>query len=300
MQLEAHGSLANILWLVGDVIGSREHSEQGLALFAHRQRLPVGKEHMRAACQLYACFCTTALGFPDTGLRQALEFLAWARERAQLLPLAFALNCLATISAWRGAGAEALKYADALIALTTEHGMTNWHSFGQIVHGQSLALLGKANEAIAEIKSALESFEASGAAVPGWAYASLAFSCLAAAQPQEGLRVAAKGLEVEENTGDREAKPELHRLHGELVLMGDPTEAGTAEASFRGAIEAARKQYTKLPELRATVSLGRLLVKQDRCSEARAMLAEIYNWFTEGFDTADLKGARALLDELSR
>jgi predicted ATPase len=118
---------------------------------------------------------------------------------------------------------------------------------------------------------------------------------LAAAQPREGLRVADKGLEVADNT----TKPVLHRLHGELVLMGDPTEAETAEASFRSAIEAARQQYTKLPELRASTSLARLLTKQDRRGEARAMLAATYNWFTESFDTPDLKEAKALLCELA-
>jgi hypothetical protein len=95
------------------------------------------------------------LGFPDKGLRQALEFLACAREGAQLLLLAFALNCVATILAWHRE-AEALKYSDALLALTVEHGFSNWQSFGQLVHGQSLALLGKADEAVAEIKSTLE------------------------------------------------------------------------------------------------------------------------------------------------
>ena len=163
------------------------------------------------------------------------------------------------------------------------------------MHGQALALLGKPAEAVPEIKTAVDSFEATGAVVPGWEYASLASAFLAAKQPQEGLRLAAKGLEVADNTSN----VELCRLQGELILMGDPGKTAAAEASFRAAIEAARKQSAKFPELRATVSLGRLLVKQDRCSEDRAMLAEIYNWFTEGFDTADLKDAKALLDEFN-
>ena len=107
-----------------------------------------------------------------------------------MLLLAFALNCVATILAWRRE-AEALKYSDALLALTVEHGFSNWQSFGQLVHGQSLALLGKADEAVAEIKSALELFEASGGVVPGWAYASLAFSYFAgraASRGAEGRR----------------------------------------------------------------------------------------------------------------
>ena len=113
MQLQAHGSLANILWLMGDLIGSREHCEKGLRLFAHEQPLADGDEHWRAACQFHACLCTAALGFPDKALRRALEFLAWARERPKLLPLAFALNCVATVLVWRGEGEQALKYADA-------------------------------------------------------------------------------------------------------------------------------------------------------------------------------------------
>jgi len=299
MQLQAHGSLANILWLLGDFTGSLEHAEKGLGLFAHEQQLGPGEEHMRAACQFHACCCTAALGFPDKGLRRVLEFLTWVRERAQLLPMAFALNGVATILAWRGEGTQALKYADAQLALTAEHGFSNWHSFGHIVHGQALALLGRTDEAIAEIKAALDSYEATGAVIPGWAYASLAFAFLAAKQPEEGLRVAAKALEVAAHTGNAADQSELHRLHGELLLMGEPTKVAAGEASFRAAIETSRKQCAKFPELRATISLARLLVKQGQRDEARTMLADIYNWFTEGFDTPDLKDAKALLDELA-
>lgn len=295
MQLQAHSSLANILWLMGDFIGSREHAEKGLGIFPHEQPLAYGDEHWRAAIQFHACSATAVLGFPDKALRRALEFLAWARERAQLVPLTFALNCVATLLLWRGEGAQALKYADAQLALTAEHGFSNWHSFGQIVHGQTLALLGRADEAIAEIKAALDAFEATGGVVPGWEYISLAFAYLAAKQPEEGLRVAAKGLEAADHTSDAE----LHRMHGELLLISDASNTAAGEASFRAAIETARKQCAKFPELRATVSLARLLAKQDRGDEARAMLAEIYGWFNEGFDTSDLREAKALLDELN-
>jgi class 3 adenylate cyclase len=300
MQLQAHGSLANTLYLLGDFIGTREHAENGLSLFGQERRLAYGNDHMRAACQLYACLSTTALGFPDKGLRRALEFLVWARERAQLLPLALNLNGVATILAWRGEGADALKHADSLLALASEHGLTNWHSFGQIVHGQGLALLRKPVEAIAEIKSGIDSFEASGAFIPGWAYATLAFSYLVAERPEEGLRVSAEALELAARTGDAEAKAELHRLYGELQLMRNPTNFAEADASFRTAIEVARKQSAKLPELRATLSLARMMTKQHRSSDARLLLAEIYGWFNEGFDTADLRDAKALLDQLNQ
>jgi len=299
MQLGALGSLANVLWLMGDLLGSRQHAEKALGLFTHQQHLASDDEHWRSACQFYACCCTAALGFPDKGLRQALEFLASARERTQLIPLSFALNSVATISEWCGEAAQALKYADALLALAAEHGFTNLHSFGQILRGQALASLGKAHEAIAEIKEALDSLEATGAVISGWAHASLAFAYLAAEQPAEGLKVVAKALGVAARTGDGEAKPELHRLHGELLLIRDPIDAAAGEASFREAIAVARKQDAKFPELRATLSLARLLNKQGKRAEAHAMLAEIYGWFNEGFGAADLKDAKALLDELN-
>jgi tetratricopeptide (TPR) repeat protein len=298
MQLQAHGSLANVLWQMGDYSGALEHSEKALAWFAYEKALSYGNEHWTAACQFFASLSIGVLGYPDKGLRRAFEFLTWARERAQLLSSAIALNCVATILAWCGEGEQALKHVDAQLALTAEHGFANWHSFGQIVHGQVLALLGRADEAVAEIKPVLDAFEASGAAVPCWGYAALAFAHLAAKQPQEGLRVATMGLEAAVKTGNGEARPELHRLHGELLLMSDSTNSAEAATCFRAAIEMSRKQSAKWPELRATVSLARLLRDTDRCNEALTMLTEMYNWFTEGFDTADLKVAKTLLDEL--
>jgi class 3 adenylate cyclase len=299
MQLQAHGSLSNILWLMGDITGSCQHAEKGLRLSAADHGLPYGNEHWRAACHLYASTGAAALGFPDKGLRQALEFLAWAREQVQVISLVFALNSVATLMAWRGEGMQALKYADALVALSAEHGFGNWYSFGQLIHGEALAMLGSADEAIAEIKAALNSYEATGAVVPGWAYANLALAFLAAEQPEDGLKITVQAFDVAAHTGDGEAKAELHRLHGELLLIADSTNAAAGEASFRTAIEIARNQSAKSHELRATASLARLLAKQGKCDEARAALAEVYGWFNEGFDTADLKEAKALLDKLN-
>ncbi len=300
MQLQAHGSLANILYWLGDFIGSQEHAERGLRLFKNEQRLAYGNEHMRAACQLYAALCAASLGFPDKALRRALEFLAWTREWEQLLPLALGLNGVATIMAWRGEGEQALKYADDLLVLSSEQGLPNWHSFGQINHGHGLALLGKPAEAILEIKRGIDSFEATGAAIPGWAYASLAFSYLVAKQPEQGLDVTNKALELAARTADAQAKSDLYRLRGELLMIRESTETAEAEASYRLAIETARNQSAKLPELRATTSLACLLGRRGRAAEARAILSEIYGWFNEGFDTTDLKQANALMNELQR
>ena len=296
LQLNAHGSLAVLLWLMGDFIGSRAHSEKGISLFERGEHLGPGEEHLMAACLFHAPLCTANLGFPDQALRQSLEFLTWAQRRPQPLALAFALNCVATLFMWRREGVEALRHSESLIALTAEHGFRDLHSFGQVAHGQILAMLGRTDEAIAEIKDAMSAFEATGAVVQGWLYSALGLAYLAAHRPTEGLSVVAKALQLGDRTGDAEAKSELHRLNGELLIMLHPTEGAEAEACFRASIDSARKQSAKLPELRATMSLARLLCDTSRRDEGRAMLAQIYNWFTEGFDTADLTDAKALLD----
>jgi predicted ATPase len=118
------------------------------------------------------------------------------------------------------------------------------------------------------------------------------------AQFDEGLRTIDESFPIIERTGQRQHEAEVHRLRGELLLAQDSSNAAHSEKSFRTAIEIARKQRAKSWELRATTSLAQLLAKQGRRDEARAMLAEIYGWFTEGFDTLDLKDAKALLDEL--
>jgi tetratricopeptide (TPR) repeat protein len=240
------------------------------------------------------------LGFPDDALRQSLEFLTWARKKAQPLQLVIALNCVSTVCLWRGEGAEALKYAESTLALSGQQGFTQWHSLAQIAHAQALAAVKNPDQAIIEAKGAIAAFEATGAVVPGWLSACLGFAYLAARQPDEGLTVVGKALQVGDRTGDAEAKSELYRLRGELLLMLRPPDIGGAEVSFRAAVESARKQFARFPELRAAVSLARLLRDTSRGDEARAMLAQIYNWFTEGFDTADLKDARALLDQLNQ
>ena len=110
---------------------------------------------------------------------------------------------------------------------------------------------------------------------------------------EEGFASAAK-------TGAQLHSPWQHHIKGELLLVQNPTDSAEAELCFRTAIEIARRQSARSAELRATTSLARLLARQDRRDEARATLAEIYGWFTEGFDTADLKDAKALLDVLAR
>jgi predicted ATPase len=188
--------------------------------------------------------------------------------------------------------------AEAAIATASEHGLPFELGYGTFARGWALANRGHLEEGIAEMRRAFAALGATGfAARPRW-FVLLAEACARSEGPAVGLEVLADGTALTERTTERMYEAELYRVKGELLLMQDAANRPEAEHCFRTAIEVARRQAGKSLELRATVSLARLLASQGRRVDARTMLAEIYNWFTEGFDTADLKDAKALLDEL--
>jgi predicted ATPase len=190
--------------------------------------------------------------------------------------------------------------AEGLIALSHEQGFTFRWAQGVTLLGWALVKQERKEEGIAQIRQGLAATRASGAELwPPHFFALLAEACGEAGQADEGLTAITEALDLTSSTGHAFYETELFRLKGELLLMQSDSHAAQAESCFQSAIEVALRQCAKSWELRATVSLARLLRDTDRRDEARAMLAEIYNWFTEGFDTADLKEAKALLEELA-
>jgi predicted ATPase len=160
-----------------------------------------------------------------------------------------------------------------------------------------------ANADLTEVRDLLEGrwvegCEKLGIGSPPSVFAMLVEARLKMKQPVAGLQVLEQAFSRVEPTGERMYEPELYRLKGELLVLGGTANNAQVEESFRTAIDIAHEQKARSWELRATTSLARLLAKQGKRDEARAMLADIYNWFTEGFDTADLKDANALLEEL--
>jgi predicted ATPase len=156
---------------------------------------------------------------------------------------------------------------------------------------------GRGAEGLAEMSRALPALEGSVATTSFYTF--LGDSYRKNGCPEEGLTTVAMALRETERGGERTVEPELYRVKGELLLIRDPPDEAEAERCFRTAIDIACRQSAKLWELRSTTSLAHLLKRHGKTGEARQMLAEIYNWFTEGFDTADLKDAKALLDGLS-
>jgi predicted ATPase len=190
--------------------------------------------------------------------------------------------------------------AERLMALSTEHGFIFWLAVANILPGWAMAEQGCNQEAIAQIQEGLAAHRAAGAEVERPENLSLlAEACMKTGRLNDGLSALTEALAAADEHENRSYEAETHRLKGELLLKQHDSNVAEAESCFQRAIEIARNQSAKSWELRATMSLARLLAKQGRRDEARTMLAEIYNWFTEGFDTADLKDGEVLLDELS-
>jgi predicted ATPase len=190
--------------------------------------------------------------------------------------------------------------AEAAIAVAVEHGFPFWSAFGGFISGWALSEQGGSDETFAQLRRGLHSWRATGAGVflPLFG-CQLADALRKSARLEEAIVALDEAFEAAEQNEEPWWKSELHRVRGELLLAAPADAAGdAAEQCFRQAIDLARLQGAKSLELRALTSLSRLLRSQGKSDEARQMLAEIYGWFTEGFDTADLKEAKALLEEL--
>ena len=222
-----------------------------------------------------------------------------AHALAHPYSLVMALRFSARLHAHRREWQTAQAHAEALLALGTEHGFPRYAAWGALYRGWALAAQGQGAEGIAQIRQGLAAYQATGAALgmPGF-LARLAVAYGQVGQVDEGLHLVVEALAVVDTTGERYYKAELHRLHGELLLRQAVAEAQAAEACFQQALAVARRQQAKSWELRAATSLSRLWQHQGKRAAAYDLLAPVYGWFTEGFDTADLQEAKALLAAL--
>jgi class 3 adenylate cyclase/tetratricopeptide (TPR) repeat protein len=289
-------------WL-GEFEIANSYFEEGMSFFSperHRDVAFIYEPDPTAGGLGYWGFTLWSLGYPDQALQRTERMLGLAQELTLLHPssLAMSLGHAAIVHSLRGEASMALARAEAGLALANEHGLRGWKA----IHRTTIcAVLSREDrEGILKLQDAVNAYWATGFRVANSiTFASLALAFGERAQFDEAERAMDEAFSFIEEADERAYEAEVHRLKGELLLMQDASHAARAEECFRGAIEIARRQRAKSWELRATISLAGLLVKHRRRKEARAMLAEIHGWFTEGFDTADLKGAKALLEELS-
>jgi class 3 adenylate cyclase len=296
--LLAHCLMGQMSFWMGELETARAHLEQAIVLDDSQEYRNPAFQYAgsMASCWTYAAWTLWYMGYPDQGLQRIRRAVAVAREQAQSEILAGALNHAARFHLLRREPQIVRELAEEASALAIEHGFANWVAESTMIRGWALAHSGQEAEGIEQLQNGLAAAQAIGDTawyLGGWP----AEAYRKAGRTGEGLSLLAEALKPAHEAYVFEA--ELHRLKGELLLMQDSSSDGEAEHSFRTAIEVAQRQGARSLELSATTSLARLLAKQSKREEARAMLAEIYGWFTEGFDTADLKDAKALLDALS-
>jgi TOMM system kinase/cyclase fusion protein len=302
--LEAHRALGQTLFWLGETALSRAHMEQGMALYDfqqhHSHTLLYGQDP-GVVCQSFAAWALWLLGYPDQARQQIYEALARAQELAHPFSLVYALTCAAIVHGFRREGSAIQKWAEEVMALSRERGFPFWATWGMILRGWALVTQGQGTEGITQMRQGLAAYQATGGGVFQPSYLVLLAEAYGnMGQTDGGLSMLAEALAAVEHSEERWWEAELYRLKGELLLARAAEHRAEAEACFHQALAVARQQQAKSLELRAATSLSRLWQQQGKRAEAYELLAPIYGWFTEGFDTANLQEAKALLAELGR
>jgi tetratricopeptide (TPR) repeat protein len=293
-QASAHAGLGDVLIDLGEFAEARENIEKASSFLAVSASTddcggytPLQLRGLRGYSAYRAPETLWFLGFPDQARRRSEEALTLTREAEPLIH-AHALTFTARMHANCREPGAVRRRVDQLLTLVNRYGL-HPHFFEQAneLQGRVLLLEGRFEEAVEALRNA-----------PG-ANMFLALAYAAAGQAGKALESAERAVAALYQLEYRAYESTVHRVRGEVLLAQAKPSPEEAAGSFRTAIEIARRQSARSLELYATTSLARLLRDIGRRDEARTMLAEIYGWFTEGFDTADLKDAKALLDELS-
>jgi predicted ATPase/class 3 adenylate cyclase len=301
--LLAHRVLGQTLSFLGQFSTAQVHLDRGMTLYdpeQHRSLASLYGQDQGVICRSWAALALWCLGYPDQALRRSREALTLAQELAHPFSLAYAMCFAGIFCQLRREVQAAQERATAEIALCTEQGFALYLARGTILRGWTMAAQRQGAEGLAQMRQGLASYQATGAVVFRPYYlAFLAEAYGKVGQAEKGLSVLAEALAAVHKAGERFYEAELNRLKGELLLVRSAENHGEAEAYFQKALGVARRQQAKSWELRAAMSLARLWQQQGKRTEARELLAPIYGWFTEGFDTADLQEAKALLEVLA-
>jgi class 3 adenylate cyclase/predicted ATPase len=300
--LVAHWMLGQTLFWLGEMSLTRAHLEESTTLYDARQQHTLAVRYGTdpgVTCRAYAATTLWLLGYPAQARRRGHEAVALAQELSHPFSLGLALLHLAWIHQYRREWQSAQERAEALIALATEHGFPLWLAEGTMVRGWALAMQGQGAEGIAQMRQGEAAFQATGGRVSlTYNLAQRLEAHRQVGQTEAGRAVLTDALGLVDQTGECLWEAELYRLQGELHLARTTEHLIEAETSFQQALDIARRQQAKALELRAAVSLARLWHQQGKHAAARQVLGDVYRWFTEGFDTVDLREAKALLEEL--
>ncbi len=302
--LVGHRGLGVNLLFLAEAAIAQPYLEQGIALYKPEQHgslvFVYGGIDPKVQCLTHLAHTLWLLGYPDQARERSEEVLTFGRGLSHPYSLGHAMAYAARLHQYRGEIQAAQELTEGLIVLAKEQGFPIRLADGNSIRGWVVAAQGQVGEGIVQMREGLAARR--GTANVLWRpYSSilLAEAYRQAGQVEEGLNTVTEEMDMANRTGSRLWEAELYRVKGEMLLQSKVPRMSEAKECFRQAIDIARKQRSKSLELRAVMSLSRLWQGQGKIEEARQMMAEIYGWFTEGFDTADLKEAKALLEELS-
>jgi DNA-binding winged helix-turn-helix (wHTH) protein/class 3 adenylate cyclase/predicted ATPase len=299
----AHEALGCTAFWSGDFVNARQHLDEGIQRYSlSLPRAPVFQigEDPGVGCHMYASSVLWFLGYPDQAAARMHGGLMMAGKLSRPYTLAFARVVAALCFQMRREVAATLDQAEAAVSLATEHGFPHWTAMGAILCGWALAMRDRSGAGMAKLSQGIAAWRGNDASVNApYALAIQAEAASLVGHIDEGLRSLDHAQVLLDQHEDRWFEAEIYRLRGELLLRQSIAPEAEAETWFRRALDVARSQQAKSLELRAATRLAHLWHAQGKDSEARDLLSRVYGWFTEGFDTIDLKDAKALLAELS-
>ena len=295
-----HRLMGTSLLFTGDIGEGRVHYNRAIALYdpaAHRPLAMRFGQDVRVSTLSFRSLALWALGYPEAALADVAHALKDAREIGQAVTLMYALTATSLTHAYCGNYAATNAQSDEIVALADDKGAVLWKAFGALNQGCALAMTGKASDAVQIITSGIAVWRSTGATVWTPLFQShLASAYAELGQLDDALRCIGEAMTTVETTRERWYEADVHRIAGEIALKSPKADAAKAETYFERALAVSRAQQAKSWELRAAMSMARLWRDQGKRRQARDLLAPVYGWFTEGFDTLDLKEARALLD----
>ena len=301
--VQAYAEIGQLMFFLGAFVPARAHLEHAIALSASQPN------HALTGCDIqdyritalgYLAFTLWMLGYPDQALTTLQDMLTQAQELSYAFSWARALLRAAVLHRYRREVHTAQERAEVFMTIVTEQGFEHYVGGAMLEQGWALAAQGQDEEGMAQMHRGLAALQATGTGLLVAEYLVLLAEAYGRiGQAEEGLRRLAEALVCVDTTGEHYYAAEGSRLQGELRHRQATPDEPQAECCFHQALDAARRQEAKSFELRAAMSLARLWQRQGKRDEARELLAPIYAWFTEGFDTADLQEAQALLETLS-
>ena len=297
-----HRLMGTSLLDTGNIAEGRVHFDRAIALYDPTEHRPLATrfgQDVGVVILSRRALALWLLGYPEAALADADKALKNAREIGQAATLMYAQVVTSLTLVHCGNYATANTQADEVVALADKMGTLFWKALGRISRACNLAQTGKASDAVQMFTSAITTYRSTGAAmVLPWYLSHLSGAYAELGQFDDAWRCIGEAMTAVDTTKERWCEAEVHRVAGEIALKSSEHDVAKAEAYFERALSIARQQQAKSWELRAAMSVARLWRDQGEVQQARELLAPIYGWFTEGFDTRDLKEAKVLLDEL--